>query len=161
MGKLLHDLAAVGIARVMCHHPGWQDKVTERMAVLAEKGFDTSAVDYGNLLEEMTRIRWSIHDAFENVDMLLSPTAPVALWPKGDPHPKTIAGVAASARDSGIYTTFVNAAGLPAISLPSGLDSRGHPIGIQLVAPMNSESLLLDTAELWEQVVTWESLAPN
>ncbi len=161
MSKLLLDLAAVGIARVVSHHPGWQDKVTGPMAALAEKGLVTLAVDYDDLLKEMAQIRWRIRDLFENVDMLLTPTAPVALWPRGDPYPKTIAGATASARDSGIYTTFVNAAGLPAISLPSGLDSRGHPVGVQLVAPMNSDSLLLDMAEIWEEAAPWEPLAPN
>ena len=50
-----------------------------------------------------------------------------------------------------IYTISVNLAGLPAISLPCGKDSRGLPIGLQLIADSFQEKKLLQAAYTYEQ----------
>ena len=161
MSGLLMSLASVGIARVVEPHCDWQEKLTEPMVVLAEKGFETSAVAYAHMLDEVAQARASIRDAFETVGLLLTPTAPVALWPRHEPYPKSIAGAKAGPRNSGIYTAFANIAGLPAISLPAGLDSKGHPVGIQLIGRLNAEHLLLELAEQWEAVHPWPTLAQS
>ena len=160
MSDLLMALASVGIARVVVAHADWREKLTGPMAALAEKGTETSAVAYAQLLDRVAQARANIRDIFESFDLLLTPTAPVALWPRHEPYPKTIGGTEAAPRDSGIYTAFVNVAGLPAVSLPAGLDSNGHPLGIQLVGPMNAERFLLDVAEWWEGPEPWPRVAP-
>ena len=159
MSALLMSLASVGIARVVKPHRDWQEKLTEPMLLLAEKGFERSAVAYAHMLDVVAQMRATIRDAFETVDLLLTPTAPVALWPRREPYPKRIAGLEAGPRNSGIYTAFANIAGLPAVSLPAGLDSKGHPVGIQLIGPANAENLLLDLAEQWEAAQPWQTLA--
>ena len=50
-----------------------------------------------------------------------------------------------------IYTISVNLAGLPAISLPCGVDSKGLPIGLQLIGDCFQESKLIQTAYTYEQ----------
>ena len=47
-----------------------------------------------------------------------------------------------------IYTTSVNLAGLPAISIPAGRSSEGLPLAAQLIAPEFGEELLLKVAKL-------------
>ena len=159
IGELLLGLAASGVARVVREHDGWRDRVTDAIAALAERGLKTAAADYVNTLDHVTAFRWQMADLFEQVDFLMTPTTPVSLWPKGEPYAKTIAGKTAKPRDSGIYTTFANVAGLAAISLPMGLDGNGHPMGVQLVGPVNSEERLLKLAGDWERKSPWLTLS--
>ena len=51
-----------------------------------------------------------------------------------------------------IYTISVNLAGLPGISVPCGTDSRGLPIGLQLIGDCFQEKKLLRTAYTFEQI---------
>lgn len=52
-------------------------------------------------------------------------------------------------------TTVANVTGHPAISLPAGLDSRGVPIGVQLIARRGREDLLLSIAAQLERLSPW------
>jgi aspartyl-tRNA(Asn)/glutamyl-tRNA(Gln) amidotransferase subunit A len=54
---------------------------------------------------------------------------------------------------SDVCTVTVNIAGLPGLSLPSGRDGAGLPIGMQLIGPKFSESRLLATAKAYETAV--------
>ena len=52
-----------------------------------------------------------------------------------------------------ICTVTVNIAGLPAISVPCGKDSKNLPIGLQLIGEKFTEQKLLNTAYTYEQLV--------
>jgi aspartyl-tRNA(Asn)/glutamyl-tRNA(Gln) amidotransferase subunit A len=159
MAQFFLGLGAVGVSRVVRQFDKWRNLATESVVKLADKGLETSATDYVNFLDQATAARWRFLDMFDDTDFILTPTTPVFLWPKNEPFQKLIAGQEAGLRDSAIYTTFVNVAGLPAISLPAGLDSNGHPLGIQLIGPMNSENRLLDLARQWEEASPWDTLS--
>ena len=159
MAQFFLGVGAVGVSRIVRKFENWRDLVTKPVADLANKGFETSATDYVAILDQAAVARSQFRDLFNTTDFLLTPTTPVFLWPKSETHQKIIAGQEASLRDSAIYTTVVNVAGLPAISLPAGLDSRGHPMGIQLIGPINSENRLLNLARQWEKASPWTTLA--
>ncbi len=48
---------------------------------------------------------------------------------------------------SDIYTTSANLAGIPGISIPCGNDSKGLPIGLQIMGPQFGEPLILRIAD--------------
>ena len=50
-----------------------------------------------------------------------------------------------------IYTVAVNLAGLPAMSLPCGMDKKGLPIGLQLIGDCFQEKKILQAAYAYEQ----------
>ena len=52
---------------------------------------------------------------------------------------------------SDVYTVPINLAGLPAISIPSGLSPEGMPIGLQIIGPHFGEELILQTAYAFEE----------
>jgi aspartyl-tRNA(Asn)/glutamyl-tRNA(Gln) amidotransferase subunit A len=54
---------------------------------------------------------------------------------------------------SDIYTLAANLAGIPALSQPIGLDRKGLPIGMQLMAPAFGEETLLRSAQVYEQQI--------
>ena len=60
-----------------------------------------------------------------------------------------------------IFTVPTNLAGLPAISLPVGLDELGLPLGVQLIGDNWQEPLLLNTAFNLENALAFESKPKN
>ena len=87
-------------------------------------------------------------NAFEKVDLIITPTCPSTAFEFGakveDPLSMYLSDIA---------TIPASLAGLPAISLPCGIDSKGLPIGLQIIAPALSEEFLLDAAYAFERIV--------
>lgn len=93
--------------------------------------------------------------AFEDVDMILSPTTPNPAWKLGA---KNADPVAAYLED--IYTITANLAGLPGLSMPAGFVD-GLPVGVQLLAPYFQEGRLLNAAHQYQQVTDWHTRSPE
>ena len=92
---------------------------------------------------------------FEKYDVLLTPTTPTTAYKFGEKSNP----VAMYMGD--ICTVAVNIAGLPAISIPAGLDKKGMPIGIQLIANSFEERKLLTAAFAYERETGYEKLRPT
>jgi aspartyl-tRNA(Asn)/glutamyl-tRNA(Gln) amidotransferase subunit A len=83
--------------------------------------------------------------AFANCDAILTPTSPTTAFKLGERSDDPLAMYL-----SDIYTVSANLAGVPAVSVPSGLSSDGLPIGTQLVGNFWSEATLLNFANVYE-----------
>ena len=92
-----------------------------------------------------TLIRNDFDNAFSKVDILLTPTCPTTAFLKGD-----FANDPLSMYLSDLLTVPVNLAGLPAISIPCGFDSKGLPIGLQLIGNVLEENKILNAANIFE-----------
>lgn len=92
--------------------------------------------------------------AFEEVDLILGPTAPGPAFSLGE---KT--GDPVSMYLSDIYTTAANLAGLPALSMPAGY-SGGLPVGAQLIGNYLDESRMLNVAHQFQTVTDWHTHVP-
>ena len=94
-------------------------------------------------------------NSFEKVDLLISPTCPTTAFEFGakveDPLSMYLSDIA---------TIPASLAGLPAISLPCGFDSKKLPIGLQIIAPALGEELLLDASYAFEGVCKFENKVP-
>ncbi len=92
---------------------------------------------YNKANEVRELIRSAYQKVFEQVDVVLTPTAPSPAWKLGakvdDPLQMYL---------EDIFTVPANLAGLPAMSIPSGKTTEGLPLGIQLTAPHFREDLL-------------------
>ncbi len=104
---------------------------------------------YLNAQKVRTRIINDFKQAFQKVDVLLTPTTPSTAFRLGE---KTDDPLAMYLSD--VFTVTANLAGIPAISLPNGRDRAGLPIGIQLMANHFEEDRLLQAARLVESLVT-------
>ncbi len=82
---------------------------------------------------------------FEDIDFMLSPTAPVPPFPLGSKVDDPLAMYSTD-----MCTTFANLTGLPALSLPAGITKAGLPVGVQLTGGMFSEKSLLQAALSWQ-----------
>ena len=92
-----------------------------------------------------TLIRNDFDNAFEKVDILLTPTCPTTAFLKGD-----FVNDPLSMYLSDLLTVPANLAGLPAISIPCGFDKKGLPIGLQLIGNVLEEHRILNAANIFE-----------
>lgn len=91
------------------------------------------------------RIRAAFSAAFQTCDVLLTPTVPMTAFPLGFSGQDPV-----QTYQTDICTVPVNICGLPAVSLPCGLDGEQMPIGMQLIANSGREDLLLNAAQQFE-----------
>ncbi len=84
--------------------------------------------------------------AYESCDMLLTPTTPGAAFAVGEKNDNPL-----DMYLNDVFTVTVNLAGLPAISVPCGLDDSGLPLGLQLIGKAFGEEDLLRAAHALEQ----------
>ena len=101
---------------------------------------------YLKALRVKALIRKSFDDAFAKYDIILGPTAPTTAPKLGTSLPDPIQMYLGD-----IYTVAVNLAGLPAISLPCGVDGGGLPIGLQLIGDCFKEKHVIRAAYAFEQ----------
>jgi aspartyl-tRNA(Asn)/glutamyl-tRNA(Gln) amidotransferase subunit A len=99
-----------------------------------------------------TLIADDFQKAFRNVDVLLTPTAPSTAFAIGE---KMDDPVAMYLND--IFTVPASLAGLPAISLPTGLDEDGLPLGLQLIAKPFDEVTLFRAAQALENAAGFDA----
>jgi aspartyl-tRNA(Asn)/glutamyl-tRNA(Gln) amidotransferase subunit A len=97
---------------------------------------------YGQAQKVRTLIVRDYEAAFERYDVLVSPTSPTTAFRLGEKVEDPMAMY--------LNDVFTNLAGVPAISVPCGLDSRGLPIGVQLTAPVLGEEILLRASHALE-----------
>ena len=100
---------------------------------------------YLKALRVKALIKKAFDSAFEKYDIILGPAAPTTA-PElgkslGDPLKMYLGD---------IYTISVNLAGLPGMSVPVGKDSKGLPIGMQLIGNVFQEKKLLRAAYAYE-----------
>jgi len=102
---------------------------------------------YGQAQKVRTLISRDFAAAFEQCDVLLSPTTPFVAFPFGsrtsDPYQMYLAD---------LYTIPTNLYGGPAISVPCGL-SEGLPVGLQVMAPTMADDRMYRVAAALESVV--------
>ena len=88
-------------------------------------------------------------NAFQDVDVIMTPTSPSVAWKVGE---KVADPLAMYLMD--IFTVSVNVAGLPGLSLPCGT-SQGLPIGIQIIGKHFDDATVLRAARAVEESVGW------
>lgn len=90
-------------------------------------------------------IKEDFDKAFNRVDCLIAPTSPSTSFKAGDKMDDPLQMYL-----SDIYTTSVNLAGIPGISIPCGEDNQGLPIGMQILGPQFGEPTILQVADFLE-----------
>ena len=110
---------------------------------------------YNKALKVRRLIKNDFDQAFAQCDVLLCPTSPTTAFKLGE---KTADPLTMYLAD--IYTISVNLAGLPGVSIPTGLSKAGLPIGMQLIGPVFSEETLLRAARMYEKEAGVHRLTP-
>ena len=95
-------------------------------------------------------IKNDFDNSFKKVDAILTPSTPSSAFKIGE---KTSDPISMYLND--IFTVPVNLAGLPAISLPAGKDSKGRPLGLQLISNTLEEQRILNIAFAMENEISF------
>ncbi len=93
--------------------------------------------------------------AFEQVDAVLCPTSPTTAFKCGERADDPLEMYLAD-----IFTIPANMAGIPGISIPCGFDSKGLPVGVQIMTPALSEARLLGIAHAFQSATDFHLRRP-
>lgn len=124
-------------------------KEVKRRIILGTYALSSGYYDayYGKAQQVRTLVQRDFAKAFESVDVLVSPTAPTTAFKFGE---KLSDPVAMYLND--IATIPANLAGVPGMSLPSGISSDdGLPVGIQVLAPARGDALMYEVGGALER----------
>ncbi|MBA3733547.1 Asp-tRNA(Asn)/Glu-tRNA(Gln) amidotransferase subunit GatA [Patescibacteria group bacterium] len=92
-------------------------------------------------------LKKEFENAFKEVSLILTPTAPFPAWKIGEKNDPLSVYLA------DIFTVTANIVGVPAISIPSGVVEvlgKNLPVGIQFMAPQGEDSLLFEVGKIFE-----------
>lgn len=136
---------------------GFGDEVKRRI-MLGTYALSSGYYDryYHKALQVRTLIKQDFDRAFEQVDVIASPTSPFAAFKLGE---KTADPLAMYLSD--IYTAASNLAGNCAISVPCGLAEGDLPVGLQLQAPAFAEARLIEAAARYQSWTDWHTRRPG
>ena len=101
---------------------------------------------YKKAQQVRTLVKKEFEKAFENYDILITPTSPTVAFDIGSRSNNPLEMYLAD-----ICTVSINIAGVPAISIPCGVDSKGMPIGMQIIGKHFDEETILNAAYTYEQ----------
>ncbi len=93
-------------------------------------------------------IRKELMNTFADVDAIITPTSPFPPFKFGEKSKDPV-----SMYMSDIFLAPANIAGIPAISVPSGANSEGLPLGLQIMAPFLREDILFTIGKDFEKLV--------
>jgi len=135
----------------MTRHDGFGPEVKRRI-MLGTYALSSGYYDayYGNAQRVRTKIAEDFTNAFEQVDLIVTPTSPTVAFKLGE---KTDDPLAMYLNDA--LTVPMPLAGIPAISIPGGL-SEDLPVGIQLAGPAFSENRIFEAAYALERAIGWD-----
>ncbi len=111
---------------------------------------------YNKARKVQTLLRRDFQNAFEKVDVILTPTAAEPAFKLGE---KTSDPIKMYLSD--IFTNPTNLAGLPGISLPCGYTNDGLPIGLQFIGKPFDEQNVLNAAYAYESNTDWNKRRPK
>ena len=101
---------------------------------------------YKKAQQVRTLVMKDFEEVFSKYDVILTPTSPTTAFNIGEKSNNPMEMYLAD-----ICTVSVNIAGLPAMSIPCGVDSEGMPVGMQLIGNKFDEETILKTAYAYEQ----------
>lgn len=110
---------------------------------------------YGQALKVRRLINNDFVEAFKEVDVIVTPTSPTTAFKVGERADDPLSMYLAD-----IFTLSVNLSSCCGLSVPCGIDSKGLPIGLQLIGDRLQESTILNAAYAYEQAAGWHKLRP-
>ena len=97
-------------------------------------------------------IKNDFDQVYKNVDAILTPSTPSSAFKIGE---KTNDPVSMYLND--IFTVPINLAGLPAISIPAGIDAKGYPLGLQIIGKAFDEQNIFNIAYTMEKHINFKN----
>jgi aspartyl-tRNA(Asn)/glutamyl-tRNA(Gln) amidotransferase subunit A len=110
---------------------------------------------YKKAMQVRTLVRSDFEKAFEKCDVIIGPVCPAPPFKIGEKVDDPLRMYLAD-----IYNVLINLAGIPSLAVPCGFSDNGLPIGMQIIGPQFSESLLFQVGYAYEQMTKWYKQKP-
>uniref|UniRef100_A0A2C9KIH7 Threonyl/alanyl tRNA synthetase SAD domain-containing protein n=1 Tax=Biomphalaria glabrata TaxID=6526 RepID=A0A2C9KIH7_BIOGL len=120
------------------------DALNNVISLLEENGALIKEIDAQKVKNILIK---NFYNAFENVDVILSPTT------LGSATPKDVLLDKIAIYNNDMFTTPANIVGLPAISIPCGFSESNHPLGLQIMGNLFDEKMILRVAKSLENMI--------
>jgi aspartyl-tRNA(Asn)/glutamyl-tRNA(Gln) amidotransferase subunit A len=135
---------------------GFGDEVKRRI-ILGTYALSAGYYDayYGQAQKVRTLVIRDFEQAFADVDVIAAPTSPTTAFRIGERTDDPLAMYL-----SDVFTIPADLAGIPAISIPCGLDGEGLPVGFQLMGKLLDEATVLRTAHALEEALAFSARPP-
>jgi aspartyl-tRNA(Asn)/glutamyl-tRNA(Gln) amidotransferase subunit A len=159
--RIWSTLSAAGLARVVTGEASRLESVHPGSRNTVERGLGISAEHYIHAIDATLELRAQLDAFFKTTDILLTPTSASLPWAIDRPYPDQIDGRSAGPRGAALFATYVNAAGIPAISVPVTPSSAGLPIGMQLAGRFGADLTVLRLAKEFEEAAPWTARLPS
>jgi aspartyl-tRNA(Asn)/glutamyl-tRNA(Gln) amidotransferase subunit A len=132
----------------------------EDVRALLEAGRFILATEYLDAQRRRREFMRAFNLLLEQVDAIVTPTIPITAAKIGQ---KTVM-ISGKEWDVRLATTrfmrALNMAGLPLLSVPSGFDSGGMPIGLQIIGALFDERTVLEVGHAYERATEWHKRRP-
>jgi aspartyl-tRNA(Asn)/glutamyl-tRNA(Gln) amidotransferase subunit A len=149
-------LTAAAAARIVVRFPDrWRAETCDNVRTAAERGLAITAAAYVDALDALAAWRADVTEAWGDYDALILPTAAAPAWHAEDEAPPGL-----TPATQGMFGAWINAAGLPGISVPGQPHPDGRPIGVQIVAPFGHDAVVLEVAQRLETLAPWSDRWP-
>ena len=144
-------------AEFVARHPElYQPETLRRIRA----GQNISPAQIAESRDQLERSRREIRQVFEEVDVLVTPTTPIAapaLAPLQEQPDRLRPAELVMLRNTRPFNVW----GIPAISVPCGVTRAGLPIGLQISGPHWGEASILQLAHAYEQATEWHTRRPE
>lgn len=141
-----------------------REDLTDEFVNMVKRGRELSAVEYRRTDEIRTSVFDGIVDAFEECDLLVSPTLAVPPVENGDDGhtqgPTEVNGEQVNPLIGWCLTYLYNFTGHPAASIPAGLTDDELPVGLQIAGPRYRDEQVLAASHAFERERPWQDLYP-
>ncbi|MEM9048221.1 MAG: amidase [Pseudomonadota bacterium] len=122
-----------------------------------EIGHAVSTLDLAAAMQLRLIYVGALQTAMQDVDMVLMP-----VMAEGTPTIDAFGKMVEGGIDTLLkFTAPADMAGLPALTFPGGFDSKGAPVGMQLMGPVLSEPALLNAGHVFQMVTDWHTRRPD
>ncbi|MDP7619315.1 MAG: amidase [Dehalococcoidia bacterium] len=151
-------------AEASAYHLKWmQDRPGDYSPMIFERlvqGAAVRAVDLVNAERARRLTQSTVEEFMRSFDVLITPTVPYTAALLGQPMVRlgSVEIEASAARTRNLFP--FNALGLPAMSIPCGFDSRGLPVGLQIVGRAFEDSTVLRVGHAYQMSTDWHRRIP-
>ncbi|ODT66027.1 MAG: amidase [Pelagibacterium sp. SCN 63-23] len=139
-------------------YPSRKDEYGPVLAGIIETGIKTTSLELAEAMQWRLKFNGAVATTMSDCDLLLVPAIPTIV------HPAEIWASPDNAKEIGgavRFTAGFDFTGQPTLSLNGGFDSRGVPLGFQLVGPHLGEALMLKAGHAFQSITPWHTRHPQ
>jgi aspartyl-tRNA(Asn)/glutamyl-tRNA(Gln) amidotransferase subunit A len=155
------QIGQIGLASMFEQNPAWETQASPKYREMARVGRNLPASRLWQIVERVKQLRRESAALFEKLDVIVMPSAAALPWAAHEAFPPRIDGQDVGPRGHAVYTGWVNAAGLPALAVPTAPSAEGLPIGLQMIGRFGSDQELLELGQAYEAVAPWAHRWPS